>query len=201
MRKEQAKLARKKIIEATESLIKEKGYDDILITDITSACDMSQGNFYNYFKSKEEVFKEIDSIKFYEIMNDLMPDADSPALSRLEAFVLGWMTVSIDYLGSNYGFYWARYYIRKSSPEGADESRINIIYGHLLRILEKGIKDNELREDTPVGCIAASMAFTIFGGTVHYAMTEDGDLLRRWAKDYCEIYIRNALKTYRVTQG
>lgn len=200
-RKEQAELSRKKIIEAAENLIKEKGYEKIHIKEIASACNMSIGNFYHYFKSKEELFLEIDNIKFYESINALKDNVKSPAsfvLSRIESYFLSWIDLMISYYGPSFSFYWVRRYSDKSVSSDLNNSRTNLMSSHILHILKKGIENKELNNDTPVDCIAFSIAYTIFGCVAHYGITEDGDFIRQWAINYCDIYIRNALKPYLI---
>ncbi len=46
---------RRQLIETTMNLILEKGYDAILIQDITDRADLGRGTFYIHFKDKEEV--------------------------------------------------------------------------------------------------------------------------------------------------
>ena len=43
------------------SVFEEKGFNNTRIKDITKKADTSVGNFYNYFKSKEEVFEVVIS--------------------------------------------------------------------------------------------------------------------------------------------
>ncbi len=43
------------------SVFEEKGFNNTRIKDITKKAKTSVGNFYNYFKSKEEVFEVIIS--------------------------------------------------------------------------------------------------------------------------------------------
>ncbi|MCH6265357.1 TetR/AcrR family transcriptional regulator [Neobacillus citreus] len=70
---------KKAIFESALKLFKEKGYDNVLIEDITSGAGTSKGSFYTYFKSKDEVFieyyKNIDDLyeKFYLEIKDKLP--------------------------------------------------------------------------------------------------------------------------------
>jgi AcrR family transcriptional regulator len=47
------------LLAAAERLLAEKGLDRTTINDITSEAGVGFGTFYNYFASKEEVFKEL----------------------------------------------------------------------------------------------------------------------------------------------
>ena len=50
---------RQMIIEKSIELFSENGYHKTKVEDITKALDISKGNFYTYFDSKEEVLYEI----------------------------------------------------------------------------------------------------------------------------------------------
>ena len=60
-RQKQAIRTKNKIFDITISLITEHGFDNVNIEDICKAADVSVGTFYNYYKSKNEVFFEIYS--------------------------------------------------------------------------------------------------------------------------------------------
>lgn len=58
-RQKQAINTKNKIFDITISLISENGYDQVNIEDICKTANVSVGTFYNYYKSKNEVFYEI----------------------------------------------------------------------------------------------------------------------------------------------
>lgn len=50
---------RQRIIEAADRLFYEKGYNQTSFTEIAEAADFPRGNFYYYFRSKEDLLKEV----------------------------------------------------------------------------------------------------------------------------------------------
>ena len=50
---------KQKLIKATEALLKDRSISSITTKEITKAAGVSVGVFYNYFSSKEDVFKEL----------------------------------------------------------------------------------------------------------------------------------------------
>lgn len=50
---------KQKLIKATDALLKDRSISSITTKDITKAAGVSVGVFYNYFSSKEDVFKEL----------------------------------------------------------------------------------------------------------------------------------------------
>lgn len=56
-RKEREKEQRRKqILEASEKLFLQKGYDNVTMDEIARECELSKGTLYLYYKSKEELF-------------------------------------------------------------------------------------------------------------------------------------------------
>lgn len=46
------------LLDATIKVVAEKGMESLKITDITTAADMANGTFYNYFNDKDEILRE-----------------------------------------------------------------------------------------------------------------------------------------------
>ena len=55
---------KQKLIKATDALLKDRSITSITTKEITKAAGVSVGVFYNYFSSKEDVFKELIKIFF-----------------------------------------------------------------------------------------------------------------------------------------
>jgi AcrR family transcriptional regulator len=50
---------RKALLDAAEKLIAEKGFDHATIDEITEIADLAKGTFYNHFKDKNEIAREL----------------------------------------------------------------------------------------------------------------------------------------------
>ena len=57
-RKEKAAETKRKIFETAIYLMKEKGYDNITISEISKASGVAKGSFYVHYKSKEDIVRE-----------------------------------------------------------------------------------------------------------------------------------------------
>ena len=64
-----AERTRRKIMDAVEKLIAERGFDNVTVDEITAEAGVSKGSFYTYFKRKEDVVGEIAHEHFYEALN------------------------------------------------------------------------------------------------------------------------------------
>lgn len=70
---------RKAILEAARTVFARIGYEAANIRDIIRETDLASGTFYNYFKSKEEVFEAIadDSVKrFRPLLQTVREEAE-----------------------------------------------------------------------------------------------------------------------------
>lgn len=71
---------RKAILDAARGVFARIGYDATTVRDIIRETELAAGTFYNYFKSKEEVFEAIsdDSVlRFRPLLNQVREAADS----------------------------------------------------------------------------------------------------------------------------
>jgi AcrR family transcriptional regulator len=75
---------RQEIIEVAQKLFIENGYLQTKVSDIVKAIGVSQGTFYNYFKSKEEIVDAIVNGYLAEIIQKILPIMGDGRLSALE---------------------------------------------------------------------------------------------------------------------
>ena len=76
-RKQQAIETKERIYNATINLIRERGFNNVLMEDITKAAGVSAGLFYNYFANKADVITEAfcyRSGKYYDSMEQELQD-------------------------------------------------------------------------------------------------------------------------------
>ncbi|GAA0124791.1 hypothetical protein UT300019_06930 [Clostridium sp. CTA-19] len=68
LRKEKAILTKNKVFETAIKLIKEKGYNDVTVSEICKKAGVAKGTFYVHYKSKEDIVKE----SYYSDMNQFI---------------------------------------------------------------------------------------------------------------------------------
>ena len=61
---EQAQKNRQKIVECAARLFREFGVDNVSVTEVMSAADMTIGGFYKHFESKDALVEEVFSLTF-----------------------------------------------------------------------------------------------------------------------------------------
>ncbi|HAH08516.1 MAG TPA: TetR/AcrR family transcriptional regulator [Alphaproteobacteria bacterium] len=84
------------IIEAARHVFAELGYGATTVRDIIRATDLASGTFYNYFKSKEEVFEAIQDETALRLRPRLR--AERIRARDFEAFVSGSFRTFFDHI-------------------------------------------------------------------------------------------------------
>lgn len=74
---------RRRILDAAERQIGERGFADTSVASITQEADVAQGTFYVYFRSKEEVLREL-VLRMGRRLRRALTLATSGASDRLE---------------------------------------------------------------------------------------------------------------------
>jgi AcrR family transcriptional regulator len=81
-----AEVRHKELLDISENLIIEKGYDDLTVSDIISRAGIAKGTFYHYFRSKDDVLlalvdRYMDGI--VKIMEDVYNDNSINAAQKI----------------------------------------------------------------------------------------------------------------------
>jgi AcrR family transcriptional regulator len=72
---------RARLVQAAKEIFEENGFLDARISDIAARAGMSNGTFYHYFDSKEQIFREVAEAQ-ERVLITLPEEAGRPADSR-----------------------------------------------------------------------------------------------------------------------
>ncbi|MBP3371241.1 MAG: TetR/AcrR family transcriptional regulator, partial [Clostridia bacterium] len=115
-RKQQAALSREKLLDAARELIIENGYNNISIVDITRACNMSVGNFYHYFKSKEELITVLEREGYDQDVVILQNMKGQPILEQLRFYMESYIDLMVNTYGHHFNRQWFIHYLNNPTP-------------------------------------------------------------------------------------
>jgi len=90
---------RQTILEAARTVFAELGYGATTVRDIIRATPLASGTFYNYFKSKEEVFQAIQDDSARRIRPRLPEERMSAR--TVEEFISGTFRTFLEYVASD----------------------------------------------------------------------------------------------------
>jgi len=140
---------RREFIEASRELFLEKGFDQTSISDITNKLGMSHGSFFYYFKSKNEVMKEVinDNLNFYQkLTTDLINNKELTALQKMET-LLG-MSIQLQNAKKNINDFFKKEGNAVMYQEQRKRSRA-IIIPLITQIVEQGVKEGTFNIEYP----------------------------------------------------
>jgi AcrR family transcriptional regulator len=89
------------ILEAARQVFAELGYGAATVRDIIRATPLASGTFYNYFKSKEEVFQAIQDESALRIRPRL--HEERAKAGTIEEFISGTFRTFLEYVASDQG--------------------------------------------------------------------------------------------------
>lgn len=80
---------RQRIVDAADHLFYSRGYNQTSFSDISDETGIPRGNFYYYFKTKEDILSAVVDARLhdYREMLDSCEKSSADALQRLQAFV------------------------------------------------------------------------------------------------------------------
>ncbi|MCR2803890.1 TetR/AcrR family transcriptional regulator [Paenibacillus soyae] len=71
LREEKKKEVKERIIVTAVELFKQKGFEQVTVQEITQACGIAKGTFFNYFEKKEQVLLHVAG-SYRELMEQLV---------------------------------------------------------------------------------------------------------------------------------
>jgi len=159
--------SRSKIISTAASLFSHKGYFNVRISDIASQAQMSPGNIYWYFSSKEELLKAIlqDFFDAYEGMLVQAEELPGDGLQKIKHLI----DLQIN-LASKYGMHFNIYMSILGHGGSALLKTLGFItleigmrfHNHMANILERAIQEGLIQAQEPQ--TLAMFFFSFFNG-------------------------------------
>ena len=197
-RQENALKTRQKLLDVTNELIKEKGFYKLSIGDITERAGVAKGTFYIYFKHKEEIVAEICRGYFKEIETQINKISGSDLIEKLSLYFDNFMK-AVELYGINICREWIRASIDpNTAPDNTDMSKWQYDYNMLENILNNAIRNNELKENTPVQTLTHLVISQLYGMMTCWCMSDGIFEPRDWTKKFADFQLKAILKDYLV---
>ena len=160
-RKEKEKeIRRNDIIDASERIFFKKGYDNATMDDVAKEAEFSKRTVYVYFNSKEQIYFEI-MIRGYKLLigmlkDELQKEKACNAIEEIRQIALTFYRFSKDYpeyFKAIMEYENGELDFQKGIPDQSREECYALgeeILKHLIGALEKGIKEDSIRNDLDV---------------------------------------------------
>jgi len=169
-RDHRSKTVQQRIYDCAIELFTEKGFNNVKVSDICAAANVSTGTFYYYFPSKESVFfgyaDAIDDLIEREI-NNLMDETAEKTLKNLVMYKLRTSIKGGAEL-SNVSF---TAELKHNKDVALDIKRV--AYGYYMNTIERGIRSGEFRDDINLYTATSLLRYMIGGLVLHWAILGD----------------------------
>jgi AcrR family transcriptional regulator len=176
------------LLEAAKRLFREKGYDETSVSDIVKAVGVSQGTFYWYFDSKEDLLGAVAddfSVEYYDSLEAIATSADLDAAEKLERFFDAMENVlraSGQLLADFHTSRFQRFHDKMARRMGA---RVFSLAGAIVKEgVEEGIFDTSYPEEATMFIIAPGLFY-------HQGEIDFDDIAsRRWREAHRDMTMR-----------
>lgn len=188
-----AERTRRKIMDAAERLISERGFDNVTVDEITAEAGVSKGSFYTYFKRKEDVVGEI-AHEHFEDMRERSDRLESGVCDKIAAF----LTESMEYIVKS-GVKLAQQWLKCGmEPELMTDVSNKFAYDMrvIREILDAAVKSGELAPDTPAETIARLVTVEYYGAVACWGLTDGALDPVALLENYCAVQLRPSLREY-----
>lgn len=193
-RKQQAVETKKKIFEAARHLATEHGIENVSVDSIVKAAGVSKGAFYVHFESKDALVVAL--VDDYTNLADMDYKSFLITLSEhksvLDTLILLAERIS-DYIEFDIGLDNMRAlykaHLTQTINTASAMSYNRELYKLFSEVLERGVKQGELREDIPVDWLAKHLILAIRGITFEWCIRYPDFNLKEQVIDHYKILL------------
>ncbi len=192
-RQEMALKTRQKILDAVYELLQKNEFDELSIDDITNHCNVAKGTFYTYFKHKDDVVFEICRNLFADIEQRMNKMKNKNIVEKL-AYYFDEFMKEVERYGINMTRVWIKGVIDPNkAPKNYDNKKWQYDYEMLKNILDKAVKNNELKKDTPTNLLTHLIITQLYGMMTIWCMSDGNFEPKDWTKKFSKIQLKAIL--------
>ena len=193
-RKLKAAETKKKIYESARQLALDHGIENVSVDSIVKAAGVSKGSFYVHFESKDALTANF--------VNEYTANADLNYKSFLESLPENESVLDIlillageisDFIETNIGLENMRVlykaHLTKTINTTPAMSYNRDLYKLFTVVLEKGLRQGELREDMPIDSLAKHLIMAIRGITFEWCIRYPDYDLKHQIKEHFKILL------------
>jgi len=193
-RKLKAAETKKKIYESARQLALNHGIENVSVDSIVKAAGVSKGSFYVHFQSKDALTANF--------VNEYTANADLNYKSFLESLPENESVLDIlillagkisDFIETNIGLENMRVlykaHLTKTINTTPAMSYNRDLYKLFTEVLEKGLRQGELREDMPIDSLAKHLIMAIRGITFEWCIRYPDYDLKHQIKEHFKILL------------
>jgi TetR/AcrR family transcriptional regulator len=182
-RGEEKERRRAEILDATETLYAEKGWDAVTVDQVARSARLSRALVYVYFRDKEALLFAIGERAMRLLRDRFIGAAASHAkgMDQVEAIGAAYMAYAHEF--PHYFDFCSRFHahsvaIDPGSHEGACRAAGDEAIGAVVQAIEAGMRDGSVRPDVGEPVLLATTLWAFTHGIIQLAMAKGSDLER-----------------------
>ncbi len=155
--------AKDRLLQSAKELFSQKGYHETTVEEIVHRAGLSKGAFYFYFKSKEDILKELILIMSERMIKDLEQKVHSEGSVEelLKACVSDFFRMFYEDKEIAYIFF---YELLRTSEEfrRIHQEKTQRVKELLLELVNRGVRNKEIKSGNPEVIVYMLMGFVRF---------------------------------------
>ncbi|HHY60751.1 MAG TPA: TetR/AcrR family transcriptional regulator [Clostridia bacterium] len=151
---------RTRIIQAAVRLFRERGFHQVSVRNIIKEADVSNGCFYHYFTTKDELLFAINEFVMDYVLvkaQEVLRQHKTP-VEKLHGIISGFMSTFYRYHDAVVVMYRENHYLAPEYYQKMRQKR-DLYYRIVMDVLAEGVAKKEFRPFEPLSIVA----FMIFG--------------------------------------
>ena len=186
---------KRKLLEAAKRIVCEKGLVNTSIEEITKACGVSNGTFYTYFKSKEDVVFAL-SREMYQEIYEMAQAHDGSFMERLVFYMINF-SGCIEKSSLKLCQEWVRNTVDPDLVENPDDkNKLAMDLESMRGMLQKGVERGELKQDTPVDALSHTLVDLIYGEMLCWDMSGGAYSFEERTREFCSLFLPAMMEPY-----
>lgn len=187
-------------MDAAQRFIAERGYEDITIDDVASACGIGKGTMYHYFSGKTDLFINLEHMRFQAIGSAVDAAGIKGAENKLYFFVREWFKY-VDADNVNFSRSWYHLSTDRKVPTKDGKTHVDLDIENICAYLDEGVANGEFVADMPTAVIAADIAFSMYGSAFHRCSSAMEFDFLRWGDRFIERALNMHIAPFRAVKN
>jgi AcrR family transcriptional regulator len=191
-----AENTRKKLMNAALDILKKRDFNAVSVEDITKKAQVAKGTFYTYFKRKEDIVVDICREPFRTVIEEIENIKNKNIIDKLALYFKRFME-SIEIYDIHVCRSWICDVIDPNhSTKEWDSQKWQYDVEQLQNILNKAIKNKELKADTPIELLSHIIISELYGMMLCWCMSDGKFEPLDWTEKFCNAQLKLILKPY-----
>lgn len=194
-RQEAALETKKKLLKATEELLKEKDMNDVNIEEITKRAGVAKGSFYTYFRNKEDAIA-CSALDKYDSVRQKALNEDEGVYENLCTYLKGSVKIIHKYsLQTAQG--WMMSVTNPVEGDCKGTSKYTFDFDNILSVLTKAVERKELKKDMPAEKVTGIIMNAYYGAVAVWCLSSGKEDLIKRMNEFCECGLKAIIDAYK----